>query len=127
MSSKGATHPYIGFIVSELKEIGLQLGSHLTGEALDKMRVILHTVGPEARKKNDWMELDKYLEKAWGMRRAVQDTDPLVLMAKQEAFDYNFDEGFKAGLSRLWLIMWENGYMYDKFFFGGVKPDPVSI
>lgn len=127
MSSRGATHPYIGFIVGELKEVGELLGAGYKGPALAKMVILLHSVGPDARETTLWIELEAYLKKTVDMRRAVKDTDPLVLQAKQDAFDYKFDAGFKAGLSKLWLIMWENGYMYQKTFFGGVKPDSVDI
>jgi hypothetical protein len=46
------------------------------------------------------------------MRAAVRDTDPLVLLAKQDAFDYHHQHGYEKAFQALSKIIWDGGY-YD--------------
>jgi len=122
MSNREASHPYIGFVVNELKEIFYLMDTGQSGTALANMMKLLHSVDPRARKKEDWENLDSDLYKAAQARRSVDDTDPLVLQTKLAAFDYEFHYSYLGLYSRLWLIMWENGYMYEKTFTGFFDP-----
>ncbi len=125
--SNRASHPYIAHIVKSLELVEELFDLGHTEIALRRLRDLLYSVGPEARKKNEYQELDSYLTKTWKARRKVKDTDPLVLQGKQQAFDYDSAEIYFSIRSQLWLLMWDNGYMFDKFFFGGVKQDEFTI
>ena len=116
MSNRGATHPYIGFIVGELKEIFYLMDLGQAGLALKNMRKLLHTVEENAREKENWKTLDKELNGAINARRRVRDADPIILRTKLDAFDHSFDDGYVDLHSQLWRIMWDNGYMFENRF-----------
>ena len=127
MSNRGATHPYIGFIVGELKEIFYLMDLGQAGLALKNMRKLLVTVDQTAKEKENWKALNKEIYGAIKARRKVRDADPQLLKMKLDAFDYSFDDGYVSLYDRVWGIMWDNGYMFDnKFSFwdpsGGNKP-----
>jgi len=122
LSSRDASHPYIGFIVGEFKEIFYLMDSGQAGIALKNMAKLLHTVEPDARKKENWRKLDSEIYKALMARKSVEDTDPLVLQTRLASFDYEFEDGYLSIFSQLWMIFWDNGYMYDKKFTSFFDP-----
>ena len=127
MSSQGATHPYIGFLVGVMKDISILLDSGQPGIALKDMYKILHSVEEGARNKENWKNLHKETYGAITARRRVRDSDPVVLRSKLDSFDYTYEDGYFDLWSKLWLILWDNGYMHEKTFFEGLKQDPVKL
>jgi len=118
------SHPFIGFIVGEMQNTYYLMGQGQCGIALENMIKLLHSVDPEARKKQNWKDLDSDLYKTMQARRSVEDTDPLVLQTRLASFDYDYYRGYVGLYSRLWLIFWDNKYLYQMTYMGVI---PASM
>lgn len=111
--SSTAGHPYIGFIVGELREIFHLMGNGREGMAIENLHKLLHTVDPQAREKNNWSELDAELRKIKVARNKLRGGDPVVVQGKIDKFDWQMRDNYLNMISRIWRIMWDNDYMYE--------------
>ena len=117
MSSKDPAHPYTSFVIKWLDNIGYQQNVGDNGTALKAMIQLLNTVDPDKRDA-EWKELNQEFYKAWNARRKVRDSDPILLKTKLNAFDYFNENDYMELWSRLWGVLWKNGYFYMNTFLG---------
>jgi hypothetical protein len=113
--SKSATHPYIGFLVGEMKEI-LYLINQNPGLALENMIMILHSVDLRARQKGNWSELDSELFKAYQGRKSIRNSDPTIQHSQIMKYDHDSHKGYIGCYSKLWQVLWDNGYMDERTY-----------
>ncbi len=107
-----ANNPFIGSLVRKMDQITDVLVTQKYDIALRGMFQVFYSLKPGDQESAEGKAFYEYIMKTRKTRDSVRDTDPLVLEAKQDAFDYYHQEGFERCFQWLSKIIWNGGY-YD--------------
>ncbi len=107
-----ANNPFIGSLVRKMDQITDCHVSQKYDIALRGMFQVFYSLKPGDQDSADGRAFYDYLVKTRDTRDGVKDTDPLVLQAKQEHFDIEFQHGYEKAFQWLSKIIWNGGY-YD--------------
>ena len=110
-----SNHPFINMAVKGMETIAVLLGLN-PGVALSNMFTLLHSVEPDVRETDSWVDLDKEVLKTLEARETIFESDPMILESKQNLYDIKRRGLYRRYYSRLWAILWDAGYMSDKTF-----------